>query len=225
MATPTTFQLPTSFAPRPSVDGDSLAHLGLVGKRLFDFSGALVLLLILSPVLLVVAAAIKLTSAGPVFFTQKRVGYGCRIFSMYKFRTMVPEAERSESLLAERRPGRTFVKVFDDPRVTPLGRWLRKYSVDELPQLWNVLRGEMSLVGPRPILLADFHHFPLREQMRRFSMLPGMTGLWQVSGRSQTSDERRMTLDLRYVDQWHLGLDLVILGRTVPVVLRATGAV
>lgn len=228
MIAPTAFEIIRPFVDRwPSAQPAAATEPKLphVGKRLLDVTSAFVLLVFLAPILVLVAVVIKLSSPGRVLFVQKRVGYGCRVFPMFKFRTMVEGAELSQSALAANQVGRTFVKVFDDPRVTGIGRWLRKYSLDELPQLLNVLRGDMSLVGPRPILLADFHNFPLAEQMRRFSKLPGMTGLWQVSGRSQTSDERRMELDLRYVDEWGLGLDVVILSRTLPVVLRATGAV
>lgn len=212
-------------AARWPLETGGFRHLTLCLKRLMDLVLASVLLLVLSPALLLVAVWIKWTSSGPALFVQKRIGYGCRIFPMYKFRTMVDGAERSERRLAARQRGRTFVKVFDDPRITPLGRVLRKYSIDEVPQLWNVVRGEMSLVGPRPILISDFRKFPLGRQMRRFGILPGLTGLWQVSGRSRTTDQQRMALDLEYVDHWSLGLDLHVLVRTLPVVIRATGAV
>lgn len=194
-------------------------------KRWTDILLATAALIVTLPLLLLVGALIKWSSAGPALFVQKRIGYGCRVFSMLKFRTMAVDAEKAEVSLAEECPELTFLKVVDDPRVTPLGRFLRKYSIDELPQLWNVIRGDMSLVGPRPILLSDFRKLPLREQMRRFSVPPGMTGLWQISGRSRTTDKERMALDLRYVDRWSLGLDIQILRRTLPVVLRATGAV
>lgn len=194
-------------------------------KRLADIVLATVALTLTSPLLLLVVALNKWSSPGPALFVQKRIGQGCRVFSMFKLRTMVLDAEKAEVRLAEARPERTFLKVVDDPRVTPLGRFLRKYSIDELPQLLNVVRGDMSLVGPRPILLSDFRKLPLRGQMRQFSVPPGMTGLWQISGRSKTTDEERMALDRRYVDVWSLGLDIQILGRTLPVVLRATGAV
>ncbi len=194
-------------------------------KRVIDVAVALLLLALLSPLLLLVALLVRLTSSGPAFFRQKRVGLGCRVFSMWKFRTMVRDAAASESELAREGSRGTFFKIRNDPRVTPLGRFLRKYSIDELPQLWNVLRGDMSLIGPRPILLREFHRFPLKRQMRRFAVLPGMTGLWQVSGRSDSSEESRMQLDLRYVDRWSLALDVEILARTLPVVMRGTGAV
>ena len=193
-------------------------------KRAADVAGALVLLVLLAPVLAVVAALVKLTSPGPVLFVQRRIGLRCCEFALYKFRTMVDGAEDAEEGLARAQAGRTFLKLARDPRVTPVGRFLRRTSLDELPQLLNVLRGEMSLVGPRPILLCDFDKFPKRDQLRRFSLTPGLTGLWQVSGRSSCTDEERILLDLRYVDGWSLGLDLLILARTVPVVLSGKGA-
>ena len=143
---------------------------------------------------------------------------------MHKFRTMAPGADRQQDQLADEQAGRTFLKIVNDPRVTPVGRFLRRYSLDELPQILNVLRGDMSLVGPRPLLPCDFRKFPKHEQLRRFSVKPGLTGLWQVSGRSACTDQERMALDLRYVDEWSLRLDLAILARTGPVVLSARGA-
>ena len=193
-------------------------------KRALDVAAALVLLVLLAPLLLVVAALVKLTSPGPALFVQRRVGVRCREFRMYKFRTMVNGAERAQDGLAHAQAGRTFLKLERDPRVTPLGRLLRRSSLDELPQLLNVVRGEMSLVGPRPVLPCDFDKFPKMDQLRRFSLTPGLTGLWQVSGRSACTDEERIALDLRYVDRWSLGLDLAILARTVPVVLSGKGA-
>ena len=214
-----TCQARTASEPR------ALQLISVWTKRLTDILLATAALILMSPILLLVVALNKRSSPGPALFLQKRVGYGCRVFPMIKFRTMVVGAEKAEIKLAGECPDRTFLKVVDDPRVTPLGRVLRKYSIDELPQLWNVIRGDMSLVGPRPILLSDFRKLPLRQQMRRFSVPPGMTGLWQISGRSRTTDKERMALDLRYVDLWSPGLDIQILGRTLPVVLRATGAV
>lgn len=192
-------------------------------RRAFDVSAALVLLVLFSPVLLAAMALVKLTSPGPVIFRQRRIGHQCRTFSMLKLRTMVDGAHRMEAALA-RSNGGTFLKIASDPRTTPVGRFLRKSSIDELPQLVNVLRGEMSLVGPRPLLLSDFDKFPKQEQMRRFCVLPGITGLWQVSGRSATTDEQRIRLDLEYVEKRTPLLDLGILLRTVPVALFAKGA-
>jgi lipopolysaccharide/colanic/teichoic acid biosynthesis glycosyltransferase len=143
---------------------------------------------------------------------------------MFKFRTMVNGSHAVEEKLAHECRDRIFFKVKEDPRVTAFGRFLRKYSLDELPQFFNVLRGEMSLVGPRPLLLSDFSKFPKRQQARRFVVKPGITGLWQVNGRSESSDQERMALDLEYVDRWSLWKDLVILARTIPAVIQAKGA-
>lgn len=192
-------------------------------KRATDVVFSLLLLALLSPVIAAAMLLIKLTSAGPVFFVQPRIGYRCAEFRMYKLRTMVNGAERLQDALASTRGG-TFLKLSADPRTTPLGRFLRKYSIDELPQLYNVLRGDMSLVGPRPLLICDLRNFPRHSQMRRFSMTPGITGLWQVSGRSALPDGDRLRLDLEYVDRWELSLDLRILFRTIPTVLTAKGA-
>lgn len=196
----------------------------LRAKRAADLLAAAVLLLLAAPVLVATALIVKLTSRGPVLFVQKRVGLRCREFAMYKFRTMRQGAEREQDRLARAQSGRTFLKIERDPRITAVGRFLRHYSLDELPQLVNVLRGDMSLVGPRPVLPCDFDKFPKLDQLRRFSMPPGVTGLWQVSGRSACTDEQRIALDLTYVDRWSLGLDLSILARTVPVVLSGRGA-
>ena len=201
-----------------------LGVAGSLAKRALDATLATLLLVALAPVLLVIAAAIRLTSRGPALFVQDRVGYRGLVFAMYKFRTMRCDAERLERQLAESQQSRTFFKLENDPRVTPLGRWLRKYSLDELPQLLNVMGGDMSLVGPRPLLLHDFGRFPSGKQLLRFAIKPGLTGLWQVSGRSLVSDSRRLELDLEYVDNWSLGLDLKILVRTIPAVLSTRGA-
>lgn len=192
-------------------------------KRALDVTLAVVLLVLSSPVLLGAMLLIRCTSRGPAIFRQSRVGYRCRTFPMLKLRTMVEGAAEQEGELAARHGGK-FLKIKEDPRVTRLGRWLRRTSIDELPQLINVLRGEMSLVGPRPLLLSDFERYPKHAQMRRFSRLPGVTGLWQVSGRSDTADEERIRLDLAYVDHWSLWLDLKILVRTAPAVLSGRGA-
>ena len=193
-------------------------------KRVVDVALAAPLLLLASPVLLLAMALVKLTSRGPAIFVQKRIGHGCGELGMYKVRTMVEGADKLEGALAETCRDRTFLKIENDPRVTRVGRVLRKLSIDELPQLYNVLRGDMSLVGPRPLLPCDFRRFPKQEQMRRFAVRPGITGLWQVSGRSRCSDAERIRLDLEYVDRRSIWLDLRILARTVPVVFSARGA-
>ncbi len=197
---------------------------GLV-KRGLDIVISAILLALLLPVMLAVAALIKLTSPGPVLFTQSRMGYHKRKFHIYKFRSMVADAEERIKQLEHLNevPGPA-VKMKNDPRVTPVGRFLRKTSLDELPQLYNVLRGDMSLVGPRPLSDRDYECFLQDWQRRRFSVRPGITCLWQINGRSSIPFEKWMQLDLQYVDQWSLWLDLEILIRTIPAVLKGSGA-
>jgi exopolysaccharide biosynthesis polyprenyl glycosylphosphotransferase len=183
-------------------------------------------LLTLIPVIPLIALAIKITSPGPVFFRQKRSGINGTPFTIYKFRTMVTNAEQLKHELAamNEMSGPVF-KVTNDPRVTPVGKFLRKYSLDELPQLFNVLRGEMSLVGPRPLPVDEVRRFDNLAHRRRLSVKPGLTCLWQVSGRNQITDFKDwVRLDLEYIDNWSFWLDLKILLVTVPVVLRGTGA-
>jgi exopolysaccharide biosynthesis polyprenyl glycosylphosphotransferase len=194
-------------------------------KRLIDVAGSLALLLLLAPVFLAVAIAIRLDSAGPVFFVQGRLGLSKRRFRMYKFRTMVPDAEKLQrDLVALNEVAGAAFKIKDDPRVTRVGRFLRATSIDELPQLANVLKGDMSLVGPRPLPVRDYEHFSHDWHRRRFSVRPGMTCLWQVDGRHLLPFERWMELDLLYIDRWSLALDLRILLRTIPAVLKGSGA-
>jgi exopolysaccharide biosynthesis polyprenyl glycosylphosphotransferase len=197
----------------------------LIIKRLIDVAGAGVGLILLSPVLLVIALAVKLTSPGPVFFAGERYGYNRRRFRMLKFRTMVQDAEQLQHLYEDQNEvaGPIF-KIRDDPRMTGIGKVLRRTSLDELPQLYNVLVGEMSLVGPRPMATRDVQQFNEAALMRRFSVRPGITCLWQVSGRSNLGFEDWIALDLQYIERWSLGLDLLILARTVPAVVRGTGA-
>jgi exopolysaccharide biosynthesis polyprenyl glycosylphosphotransferase len=194
-------------------------------KRLFDLIGASILLLVLWPLLLIAAIAIKLDSAGPIFFIQERVGFSKRRFRMIKFRTMEVDAEAKlkdiEHLNEKSGP---IFKIRKDPRITRVGRWLRKLSIDELPQLVNVLLGDMSIVGPRPLSVRDAIRMELAWQKRRFSVKPGLTCLWQVSGRSNLSFEQWMQLDLEYIDHWSLVLDASILLRTIPAILLARGA-
>ncbi len=192
-------------------------------KRALDVMLGSLSLLLLSPVFAAIAAAIKLQSDGPVFYTSERVGVGGRIFRCYKFRTMVRDAESLRSQLAHlnEREGILF-KISNDPRVTPLGALLRKYSLDELPQLINVLRGEMSLVGPRPSLACEVEQYK-PHHLRRLSVLPGMTGLWQVEARSDPSFDSYISLDCKYAEDWSLWLDLKILARTFRVVFLGTG--
>jgi exopolysaccharide biosynthesis polyprenyl glycosylphosphotransferase len=196
----------------------------LAAKRLLDVVGASVVLLLALPMLLLVALVIKLTSPGPVIFMQERAGFHGRRFRMYKFRTMVADAEdiREQVAHLNEMSGPVF-KASDDPRLTVAGGLLRKLSLDELPQLVNVLKGEMSLVGPRPLPLYEASRIK-GAQRRRLAMRPGITGLWQVAGRNMVDFDEWMRMDLVYVDQWSLGLDLKILVRTIPVVLSGTGA-
>jgi exopolysaccharide biosynthesis polyprenyl glycosylphosphotransferase len=197
-------------------------------KRIFDFAVSLALIILLGPVLLVTAILIKLTSSGPVFFVQKRVGYNKRPFYICKFRTMVADAEKKLSDIEHLNEvtGPVF-KIKNDPRLTPIGSFLRRTSIDELPQLFNVLLGDMSLVGPRPLQLRDYELFTKSGedwQRRRFSVRPGITCLWQVNGRSSLPFEQWMELDLKYVQQWSLWLDFEILARTIPAVFKGSGA-
>jgi exopolysaccharide biosynthesis polyprenyl glycosylphosphotransferase len=196
----------------------------LAAKRVLDVVVALGLCLATGPLALLIALLVKATSRGPVLFVQERAGFHGRRFRMYKFRTMVVGAEGRQAELAHlnQMSGPVF-KALDDPRVTPVGRWLRRTSLDELPQLCNVLRGDMSLVGPRPLPVSEARAIR-GAQRRRLAMRPGMTGLWQVSGRSTVDFAEWMRLDLEYVDHWSIGLDLRILLRTIPAVLRGAGA-
>jgi exopolysaccharide biosynthesis polyprenyl glycosylphosphotransferase len=197
----------------------------LVVKRAIDLVAASAGLAVLSLLLIAIAIAIKVTSTGPVIFSQERFGYRKRRFRMYKFRTMVADAERRlpelESL--NQATGAAF-KIRNDPRITSIGRFLRRTSLDELPQLWNVVIGDMSLVGPRPMAVRDVSLFDEAWLMRRFSVRPGLTCLWQIGGRSNLSFEQWMNLDLQYIDRWSLRLDAKILARTLPAVLRREGA-
>jgi exopolysaccharide biosynthesis polyprenyl glycosylphosphotransferase len=198
----------------------------LVAKRLLDMAGSALLLLLTAPIMLLVALAIRFDSKGPVLFSQNRSGLRGRSFRMYKFRTMITNAEQGRAELEDRNEmsGPVF-KVRNDPRVTRVGHFLRKSSLDELPQLWNVLRGEMSLVGPRPLPLYETANFGDVTQRRRMSVRPGLTCLWQVRGRNKITDFKDwVILDLEYIDKWSLWLDFQILLRTVPVVLFGWGA-
>lgn len=197
----------------------------LVVKRVLDIAGAMIGLVVLSPLFVATAIAIKATSPGPVLFVQERYGLRRRRFRMLKFRTMTQGAEALQPLLElQNEASGPVFKIQNDPRTTRLGRFLRRSSLDELPQLVNVLRGEMSLVGPRPLPERDVLRFADPWLMRRFSVPPGLTGLWQVSGRCTLKFDEAIALDLKYIDQWSLGLDLTILARTLPAVVKGTGA-
>ena len=194
-------------------------------KRAIDLVGAVVVLVLASPVMIAAAIAIKLTSEGPVIFGQERYGLNRRRFRMLKFRTMVQNAERLQAALESQNEAQGPVfKIARDPRVTPIGRILRRTSIDELPQLFNVLKGDMSLIGPRPLPLRDVAKFTRTSDMRRFSVRPGLTGLWQVNGRSMLDFDTWIRFDLHYIDNWSLRLDFMILARTIPAVIRGTGA-
>lgn len=197
--------------------------VGLAAKRFLDVIFAAGLLLLFAPLLILVAALIKCDSPGPVLYWGDRVGRKGRRFRCYKFRSMVVDADLRKNKLREanEREG-PFFKLENDPRVTRVGRWLRKSSLDELPQLINVIRGDMSLVGPRPHPVDDFVLYSI-EHLRRLDVSPGLTGLWQVTARSDPSFETNMALDLEYIENWSLGLDLKILIKTIPAVLRAEG--
>jgi exopolysaccharide biosynthesis polyprenyl glycosylphosphotransferase len=198
----------------------------LLLKRLLDVAGSLILLILLAPLFLVVSMLIKITSPGPVFFTQKRVGLNKRTFTMFKFRTMVPDAEKlQEDLLHLNEMTGPAFKIKKDPRITWIGRGLRRTSIDELPQLLNVLKGDMSLVGPRAMSVRDYQFFSEDWQRRRFSVPPGITCLWQIHGRNGIPFEQWMVLDMQYIDKWSLWLDLKILAKTIPAVFRGSGAV
>jgi exopolysaccharide biosynthesis polyprenyl glycosylphosphotransferase len=197
-----------------------------VAKQLMDFTGALFLLITLSWLFVILSILIKLTSPGPVFFRQQRSGLNGSPFTLYKFRTMGTNAEQlKHELEAMNEMSGPVFKVTNDPRVTPVGKFLRKYSLDELPQLYNVLRTEMSLVGPRPLPVDEVKRFDNLAHRRRLSVKPGLTCLWQISGRNQITDFKEwVRLDLEYIDNWSLWLDLKILVRTIPAVLIGTGA-
>jgi len=210
--------------PMISFSATAEGSLGMAVKGMLDFGGALVLIVFLSPVLLACAVAVRFSSTGPILFRQRRCGLNGREFVMYKFRSMVDGAEEMKSSLAAHNEadGPVF-KIADDPRATRVGRFMRRMSLDELPQLFNVLKGEMSLVGPRPPLQCEVESYE-DWQLRRLSMRPGLTGLWQVSGRSTTGFGEWIKLDLQYIDRWSLALDFKILALTIPAVLSGRGA-
>ena len=200
------------------------SELRLFFKRVIDVVLAMVALTVLSPLLLAIAVMIKITSPGPVFFQQTRCGLGGRRFTLYKFRSMINNAEqlRAELHQLNEVDGPVF-KISDDPRITPVGRWLRRFSLDELPQLWNVFRGDMSFVGPRPAVPEEVQQYE-DWQRRRLRMRPGLTCTWVLEGRSHVDFNRWMQLDLKYIDNWSLWLDAKIFLRTIPIVLSGRGA-
>ena len=202
---------------------ERLPVMSLFLKRLMDIVMSASILLFVSPLLALVAMLIRLDSSGSVLYRSLRVGKKGYSFACYKLRTMIAGADQLREELCDRneRKGPLF-KIGNDPRVTRLGHFLRRYSVDELPQLWNVLKGEMSMVGPRPHPMPDFEGYQL-EHLRRLNITPGITGLWQITARSDPSFERNMELDLDYIEHWNLWLDIKIMVKTIPVLLRGTG--
>jgi exopolysaccharide biosynthesis polyprenyl glycosylphosphotransferase len=227
------FDLQKNAAGNAHVDGMTVATINptssdgwpVIYKRLLDICVSSLVLLALLPVFVVVTLLIKLDSKGPVFFVQDRVGLNKRRFRMYKFRTMAVDAEKKQrELEALNEADGPVFKIKNDPRITRLGRYLRKMSIDELPQFLNVLKGDMSLVGPRPLPLRDYEGFDEDWVRRRFSVPPGITCLWQVNGRSSLSFKEWMELDLQYIDQWSFWLDLKLIAKTIPAVLKGVGA-
>jgi exopolysaccharide biosynthesis polyprenyl glycosylphosphotransferase len=197
----------------------------LIIKRLIDVLGSAMFLLALAPVFGAVALLIRLDSPGPVFFAQERVGFNKRRFRLLKFRTMVDGADKQQARLEHlNEAGGPVFKIKGDPRITRVGKFLRRFSIDELPQLLNVLKGNMSLVGPRPLPLRDVERIDVTSHKRRFSIKPGITCLWQVNGRSNIGFDDWVRMDLEYIDKWSLVLDIMILLKTIPAVLKGPGA-
>jgi exopolysaccharide biosynthesis polyprenyl glycosylphosphotransferase len=227
------FTMKTARARGEEVDGDhfisantnALDGWPLVMKRALDIALSGSLIVLLTPLLVAVALLIRLTSSGPALFRQERLGLNKRRFLMYKFRTMVVDAETQMAALERYNEvtGPVF-KIKNDPRITRIGKILRRTSIDELPQLLNVLKGDMSMVGPRPLPVRDYEGFSEDWQRRRFSIQPGLTCLWQINGRSSIEFEEWMKLDIKYMDEWSLWLDFKILARTIPAVLKGSGA-
>jgi lipopolysaccharide/colanic/teichoic acid biosynthesis glycosyltransferase len=218
LLTPEECRLPTVIAPL------SAPPVQYVLKRVLDYTIAATALIVFAPLMLFIALAVGIESRGPVFFRQPRMGRRGEVFRIWKFRTMIADAERMiESLEAiNESEGRSLFKLRSDPRVTRLGRFLRQSSLDELPQLFNILAGQMSLVGPRPLPLRDCALLTERDPegfRRRFEVMPGLTGLWQVSGRSRLGGEKMIALDCEYIDRWSVWRDVVILFRTFGVLL------
>lgn len=214
-------QVPSHMIPAPIVTGSDFWV-----KRCFDLCFSVVFVLMISPIYLFIALLIKLDSPGPIFFKQNRIGLHSRSFKIWKFRTMVVNADKLQAALESKNENKDGVlfKVKDDPRITKIGKLLRRYSLDELPQIFNVILGEMSLVGPRPLPMRDVEKFKAKYFIRQ-EVLPGMTGMWQVSGRSDIDDfENVVKLDLNYIENWSFWLDMQILLKTVQVVFQKTGA-
>lgn len=219
-------RVPTSISDfgNMAYSSTTVDYVGLAIKRLFDIFSSLAGLIVLSPLLLGVAVFIKLVSRGPVFYKQERVGLNKRFFQMVKFRTMVPDADKMQEKLAalNEMDGPAF-KITKDPRLIRGGDFLRRHSLDELPQLWNVLKGDMSVVGPRPLSRRDFELLKEDWQRKRFSMRPGLTCTWQVSGRNDVTFIQWMQMDLDYIDKWHLKIDFELILKTLKIVIVGTG--
>jgi exopolysaccharide biosynthesis polyprenyl glycosylphosphotransferase len=195
-------------------------------KEIFDIVAAIFLIILTSPVMLIAALLIKLSSPGSIFFMQERMGLHKRKFKIIKFRTMYRDAEqRIEEFAHLNETGaKGAFKIKNDPRITPVGKVLRALSIDELPQFFNILKGDMSIIGPRPLTVRDFNGFEIDQQRRRFSVKPGLSCLWQISGRSNISFDEWMALDMEYIDNWSLALDVKIFFKTIFTVLKAEGA-
>jgi len=216
---------PKKFASDYVAVGFPVQHVGYAAaKRAMDVAVSVALLALFAPIMLISALLVKLTSKGPVLFRQVRVGRGGRLFWCYKFRSMFTDAEerKLELLHLNEMSGPVF-KIKDDPRITPIGRFIRKFSIDEMPQLFNILKGDMTLVGPRPPLPSEVSQYS-QYQRGRLAVVPGLTCIWQVSGRNQISFERWVELDLLYIETMSFWTDVKILAQTIPAVLRADGA-
>ena len=224
VAGPRTTIRPTAGLTLLHVDHPQLSGLRLLLKDLFDRCAAAVVLLLLAPLMVALGVIIRLSDGGPALFTQVRVGKNGRAFRIYKFRTMVVDAEqRKEQLIASSDTDGILFKLRNDPRVTAMGACLRRWSIDELPQLVNVFLGDMSLVGPRPAVPDEVANYA-EHVHRRLVVKPGLTGLWQVNGRSDLSWDESVRLDLRYVENWSFALDVQILWKTISVMFRGSGA-
>jgi exopolysaccharide biosynthesis polyprenyl glycosylphosphotransferase len=216
--------VPGQAVPLYELRPPAFAGIEWVVKRVFDYSVAVLLILVCAPLLALLALIVKLSSRGPVLFVSRRIGLEEQEFRMFKFRTMYLDAARQQDELeSENEADGALFKLRQDPRVTPVGAFLRRFSLDELPQLLNVLRGEMSLVGPRPLPMRDYRRLEPWHR-KRYLVLPGMTGLWQVSGRSDLTFDRLVRLDFHYLETWSIWLDISILLRTIPAVVARRGA-
>ena len=209
---------------RPRPDRAEHTRANGPGKRLIDLVLAVAALLTIWPLLAALCLAVRISSAGPALFRQERIGRGMQPFTMLKLRTMVDGADRLVAgLLDKTGTDQRFYKFHDDPRITWAGQWLRRWSLDELPQLWNVVRGDMSLVGPRPGLASEVEAYE-SWHLARLAVRPGLTGPWQVSGRSEVGFDNCVRMDLAYIENWSIRGDLIILAKTIPAVLRRKGA-